>query len=297
MTKSISIQSIAMLTIMGIMVFFSSCDKNDDVDVDKKAEVIELLSGNNQTGKITKVLSDDIEIIVKDQDGTAFENANISFEAIDGSVSQSSIQTDANGKASVSWTLGETTGTQSLIITAYKEDGTTALTGSPITVTATAICIEIGDEYAGGIVFYINGDCGGLVCAKMDQNNGDKTPWFAGVYTTTGATATEVGSGQANTSAIVLSQGANTNYAAIICDELELEGYNDWFLPSKDELNLMYHNLHQALPAIGNFQTDFYWNSTEDDEGDAWLQEFNSEGSQYFDSKSSSQYIRAVRSF
>ena len=226
-----------------------------------------------------------------------FKNAEVSFKAIDGSLSQTTDVTDANGKAQVIWTLGETLGTQSLKVTAYKANGTTELSGSPIMVTATAVCIEIGDEYAGGIVFYIDGNCGGLVCAKTDQNNGNAMAWAGQQNSVTGATGTAVGTGQENTTKIINDAGTSIDYAARICDELDLEGYSDWFLPSKDELNLMYQNLHKATPAIGNFQTDFYWSSTEDDAGDAWLQEFNTDGDQYYDAKDAHHMVRAVRAF
>ena len=296
MKNLFSIQLIVIVAITLTMVFFSSCKKDDDVQEDKKANSIELLSGNNQTAKITKVLANQIEIIVKDQYGNAFKNTEVNFEAVEGSVSQTKVQTDDNGKAAISWTLADQVGTQNLKISANNADGTAALAGSPITVTATAICIEVGDEYAGGIVFYVDGNCNGLVCAKADQNNGEKTPWHIGTSLITGATGTAIGTGQANTTLIVNSYGSSEIYAALVCNNLDLEGYTDWFLPSKDELNLMYSNLHQATPAIGDFQGDFYWNSTEDDAGDAWLQDFG-DGGQYFDAKSANQYVRAVRAF
>jgi len=158
--------------------------------------------------------------------------------------------------------------------------------------------LAIGDEYAGGIIFYLDNDDGGLVCAKTDQNGGNGIQWSEAPHDNlTGATGIAVGTGQANTNKIVANEGTSVNYAARICDELDLEGYTDWFLPSKEELNLMYGNLHKATPSIGNFQVEFYWNSTENDEGDAWLQEFNNEGGQYYNAKGSEFKVRAVRTF
>lgn len=296
MKNLLSIQSIIIVAITFTMVYFSSCKKGDDVQEDKIANSIELLSGNNQNAKITKVLANQIEVIIKDQDGNACKNVEVNFEAIDGSISQTKVQTDAYGKAAISWTLADNVGVQSLKISANIADGTTALSGSPITVSATAICIEVGDEYAGGIVFYVDDNCSGLVCAKTDQNNGEKIQWYAGEDMITGATATTIGTGQANTTMIVNNQGLSVSYAALVCEALDMEGYIDWFLPSKDELDLMYQNLHKATPAIGNFQVDFYWNSTEDDSGDAWLQNFE-DGEQYYDAKGAMQYVRAVRAF
>lgn len=157
--------------------------------------------------------------------------------------------------------------------------------------------LAIGDEYAGGIIFYLDGSNGGFVCAKIDQNSGNGIQWSENQNSTTGAIGTAVGTGQANTNAIINDAGLNSDYAARICGELDLEGYSDWFLPSKDELDLMYQNLHNATSSIGNFQNNFYWSSTEDDAGDAWLQEFNSEGGQYYNSKDAAYMVRAVRAF
>ncbi len=157
--------------------------------------------------------------------------------------------------------------------------------------------LAIGDEYAGGIIFYLSSENAGLVCAKTDQNNGNGIQWAEDQNSITGAIGTAVGTGQANTTAIIADAGTSIDYAARVCDELDLEGYTDWFLPSKDELNLMYQNLHKATSALGNFQTEFYWSSTEDDAGDAWLQEFNTEGGQYFNAKDSEFRVRAVRAF
>ncbi|RKS00627.1 MULTISPECIES: DUF1566 domain-containing protein [unclassified Flavobacterium] len=43
----------------------------------------------------------------------------------------------------------------------------------------------------------------------------------------------------------------------------QLNGKKDWFLPSENELALLYTNLHQQNP--GNFTNVVYWDSTEID--------------------------------
>ncbi len=158
--------------------------------------------------------------------------------------------------------------------------------------------LEIGDAYAGGIVFFLEDDhAGGLVCAWKDQNDGNGMAWASQQDVLIGTTGESVGSGQSNTSAIVNVQGADSEYAARLCDDLDFEGFTDWFLPSKDELNLIYVNLHAVATPLGDFQNDFYWSSTEDDEGDAWLQDFGSDGDQYYDAKNAERLIRAIRRF
>ena len=67
------------------------------------------------------------------------------------------------------------------------------------------------------------------------------------------------GSGQVNTSKIVSILGPG-NYAAYLCDTLTLNGYNDWFLPSWDELDSMLYNL--ATKGLAKFANEQYWSST-----------------------------------
>jgi len=170
-------------------------------------------------------------------------------------------------------------------IVATNELGTTY--GNDTTFKAEYV---IGDFMNGGYIFYID-ESGehGLVCAPSDQSQtavwGDCTPG--------GATARTIGSGNQNTSDIV--SGCSTPAtAARLCYDLELNGYSDWFLPSVNELYLMYTTLYQK--GLGDFQRTYYWSSTQDKFG-AWVVSF------YYGSKSnhsrSEEAIRtrAVRAF
>ena len=79
--------------------------------------------------------------------------------------------------------------------------------------------------------------------------------------------------------------------------------YDDWFLPSKDELNKLF--LNKEL--IGNFQGDGYWSSTEEDQDGAWRQSFyngyqnygnkRSEGIEGAASGYYGRHVRAIRTF
>jgi len=72
-------------------------------------------------------------------------------------------------------------------------------------------------------------------------------------------------------------------------------GHDDWFLPSKDELNLMYQNLYRK--SLGGFNWSFYWSSSENDANYAWSQNFYS-GSQLIYSRSNRDgRVRPVRAF
>ena len=161
--------------------------------------------------------------------------------------------------------------------------------------------LAIGDSYAGGIIFYLDGSGQhGLVAAPVDQSyNGDFTrPWGCN-GTLIGGTSTAVGTGQSNTTLIVNGACSSAGDAARICADYSVTVggivYDDWFLPSKNELNLMYVNLHQN--ALGGFDSNYYWSSTEDGGFYAWVQYFPN-GSQGSGNKNNDfGRVRAVRAF
>ena len=85
------------------------------------------------------------------------------------------------------------------------------------------------------------------------------------------------------------------DYAAKLSADLVCAGYDDWFLPSKDELNLVYEKLHQE--GLGGFASaDDYWSSSEVNADHARLQSFGS-GTPYGYVKGSERRVRAARAF
>ena len=148
---------------------------------------------------------------------------------------------------------------------------------------------KIGSSYAGGIVFYTDGAGHGLVCAETDL--GYKSWGCNG--TPIGGTSEAINTGAANTNAIV-SGCTEAGIAAKLCYDLSLNGYTDWYLPSLDELHLMYKNLHTQ--GLGHFGDDIYWSSSEGSYYHAWSEDFYS-GDQDIDNKYTSNWVRAVRAF
>lgn len=119
---------------------------------------------------------------------------------------------------------------------------------------------KIGDHYAGGIIFQIDSlGQHGKVCSKSDLGS---LNWY----------------------------DAKTQ-----CEDYSEGEYTDWYLPSRDELNLLYNNL--SLKGLGNFKDDWYWSSTDTD-GEAWEQHFGG-GFEQNDGggNNSISSVRAIRSF
>jgi uncharacterized protein (TIGR02145 family) len=203
---------------------------------------------------------------------------------------------------------GNTTGKFKSLITGLEHGTTYFLRSYATTIAGTAYgneinfttieAISVGDNFEGGVVAYFLqfGDPGydtniqhGLIVAPSDQSIYG-IQWYNGTNIMTGASGTAIGTGNANTNAIINAQGMGS-YAARLCYDLVLNGYSDWYLPSKDELNMIFLNKVGGLGGI-------YWNSTENYDGRAWIQDlsfaYTSQGAY---NKSMKSKVRAVRSF
>ncbi|MCX6266249.1 MAG: hypothetical protein NTW16_02680, partial [Bacteroidetes bacterium] len=151
----------------------------------------------------------------------------------------------------------------------------------------------IGQSFGGGIIFYLDATGQhGLIAAPSDQRS--CAQWGCPV-TFIGGTSTLPGTGKANTTIIV--NGCNeADIAAKICNDLELNGYDDWFFPSKDELDLMY----QQKTVVGGFSESGYICSSEADQWSAWtLYTFDGTWNNYLGKIGEWGYcaVRAVRAF
>ncbi|MDG1905743.1 MAG: DUF1566 domain-containing protein [Arenicella sp.] len=142
---------------------------------------------------------------------------------------------------------------------------------------------------AGGIVFYTT-DRGrhGLEAAAADSTSSE---W--GCYEDfIGGTSLAIGTGAANTAAIVAGCVSAQNTAAEVANAYELNSFADWFLPSRGELNLLY----LQKDVVGSFGSFYYWSSSESNSFVAWDQNFG-DGSQFDGNKNSTLGVRAVRAF
>jgi hypothetical protein len=154
--------------------------------------------------------------------------------------------------------------------------------------------LYIGKPYQGGIIAYLdNTNEHGFIASINDIET--SISWRnGGTNVLCGASGTAIGTGQANTNAIVSALGAGT-YGAKSCDNYTSDGYNDWYLPSKEEMETMYTN--RAL--IGNFGTGNYWTSSEyatSPTSNAWYVPFIN-GVSEPTGKGGSLRVRAIRTF
>ncbi len=214
-------------------------------------------------------------------------------------------------------------------VTYPKVDGTNGqvltTNGSGVTSwtsVSSGASLSIGDTYQGGIIFWLDASGKhGLIAAATDQSTGVR--WDAGTNTNTMAyggkrlatsgrsyfmmgisNAGGIGGGKSNTTIIISNQGYGdgSTYAARICNEYYVTSgaitYEDWYLPSIDELNLMDLKIgsRSLLGNVANFTTAMYWSSSENDQNTAISHHMNG-GMEMSNSKTTLNSVRAIRAF
>jgi hypothetical protein len=132
---------------------------------------------------------------------------------------------------------------------------------------SSAATTAVGDDFGGGKVVYI---------PKQGQQQGKSVGVQHGLIA-----ADED-----------LPEVLSWSDAKVSCDSLKIHGYQDWYLPDKDELNKLFVNKR----VLGGFVEAQYWNSTQHDEQKAWAQDF-SMGNQDSYNKGVIFRVRPVRKF
>jgi len=160
-------------------------------------------------------------------------------------------------------------------------------------LTASINGLAIGQYYAGGIIFYLDSTGQhGIVCAPQFQGSYP----FGCPNNQSILTSTSLGSGYNNT-AIIISNCSLSNNAAQFCDQLYLNGYQDWYLPAKDEFQFIIDNLFYNN--IADLTAYIYWTSSTNSNGGAYA--FYMDLPYYWgpwtDRQNNHYIVRAVRSF
>lgn len=155
-------------------------------------------------------------------------------------------------------------------------------------------CSTVGNVCSDGSIFagfmvYDNSSCEPLYVT--DNNQSTSTQWKTATGTNDITDPDNHVDGQYNRD----NRGGGTFPAFELCENNTYHGKNDWYLPARAELNLLWMN-RAAIDAnaAGNFTANYYWSSTEYNTTNPWYQHF-SDGSQSGLSYSKSYSIHDVR--
>ena len=152
----------------------------------------------------------------------------------------------------------------------------------------------IGEHFGGGIIFYLDkSGKHGLIASTADP---EEPAVWSRRDTLNRAADTALFAGDANSRKIIRTQGFpnydEDGYAALSCMGLIQNGYQDWYLASKNELEQLY----KQRKVVGNFNPFSYWSSSEVDATTAWMINFGN-GSRIIQVKIASNALRPIRKF
>jgi len=183
-------------------------------------------------------------------------------------------------------------------VRAYATNSTGTGYGADISFVATAA--TIGQYLSGGLLYgnVFSVDATGLHGLIAEQSGAGTSDWGC-TNSLTGASGTTIGTGQTNTTAInndIASNLCNSNSPSAAFASQIVTWYGiDWYLPSKDELNLLWTN-RVAAGLDANMSTAFpFWSSSEVDAKNAWY--FDGTTWQNTGLKTSQYYVWPIRSF
>jgi len=220
------------------------------------------------------------------------------FSAIDWSNGPYFIKTETDPTGGSNYTI---TGVSQLLSVPYALHAKTAET--VMNMGPGGFTHYIGEQYGGGVIFHLwkdaNGVEHGLIVALA--NIPTAQVWSNVANTAIGSAAQSRWNGLSNSTAIV-SQAGHTNSAAQACLDLEINGYNDWYLPAIDELSLLWQNcfnVNKTLTSIGFViqMSNYYLSSTEFNGIRAWGFSFGAAGANSGTEKSSPTSVRPIRAF
>jgi hypothetical protein len=147
---------------------------------------------------------------------------------------------------------------------------------------------KIGDSYGGGKIFWV--DAAGRNALIAGPDNLGPAQW--GPQAVIGATLSNVYGGKSNT--LNISTAVPGASAARLCAEYALtaggEYYDDWYLPSYNELQKLY----AQKEVIGGFLSNYYWSSTESGMINAYATLFGN-GTGGAQNRTGSYYVRCIR--
>ncbi len=232
--------------------------------------------------------------------GTAVTARGICWNTGGSPTTGSSKTSDGTGTGSFTSSMTSLTLHTTYYVRAYATNSVGTSYGTQVSFEAHYALRDVGP--AGGWIFYDKGSYSGspswryLEATPTDLSTG--RVWGTMSTNLSGADGVAVGTGYQNTMDIFNNDPTTDNAARTCLDYYNVYNtitWNDWFLPSKDELGLMFTNLKAY--GVGNFADSYFWNSTEADANNANGQYMYDTGLQYSDTKSNANYVRGARWF
>jgi len=218
------------------------------------------------------------------------------FNTIDWANGPYFIETKTDPAGGTNYTITGTSQLLSVPYALYAANAGTATGGGNFTH-------YIGEEYGGGVIFHLWKDNAGvehgLIVALTDQSSSQA--WSNVTSAEIGTSAQSSWDGLSNSNSIV-GQAGHTSSAAKLCLDLVSGGQSDWYLPSIQELNMLWNNYYTVTKALSQISgatqlsNSAYWSSSEYSGSSAWLFNFGS-GTTYANLKDYTYYVRAVRAF
>lgn len=221
---------------------------------------------------------------------------NGTFSTIDWTNGPYFVQTEIDPTGGTNYTITGTSQLLSVPYALYAASSGTATGGGNFTH-------YLGEQLGGGVIFHLWKDSlgveHGLIVDKTDLSTSQA--WSNITTTLIGASAQSSWDGLSNSNAIE-GQAGHTNSAAALCLNSTNGGQSDWYLPSIQELNMLWNNYYSVARSLSQItgatqlQPVYYWSSSEVGTQSAWYFSF-SPGSAGIISKVNSHYVRAVRAF
>lgn len=218
------------------------------------------------------------------------------FNTIDWANGPYFIETKTDPAGGTNYTITGTSQLLSVPYALYAANAGTATGGGNFTH-------YIGEEYGGGVIFHLWKDNAGvehgLIVALTDQSISQA--WSNVTSAEIGTSAQSSWDGLSNSNSIV-GQAGHTSSAAKLCLDLVSGGQSDWYLPSIQELNMLWNNYYTVTRALSQISgatqlsNSVYWSSSENNNLSAWYFYFN-RGNASYNNKNTTYCVRAVRAF
>ena len=218
------------------------------------------------------------------------------FNTIDWANGPYFIETKTDPAGGTNYTITGTSQLLSVPYALYAANAGTATGGGNFTH-------YIGEEYGGGVIFHLWKDNAGvehgLIVALTDQSISQA--WSNVTSAEIGTSAQSSWDGLSNSNSIV-GQAGHTSSAAKLCLDLVSGGQSDWYLPSIQELNMLWNNYYTVTRALSQISgatqlsNSVYWSSSEGSSSLAWGFSFGL-GNATSNLKGNPYCVRAVRAF